>query len=171
MIYLPCLARANKRALDLEFHVLSTLYSFVFPGQSSSTLERDSVTRIASDLAVASIASEQEAMRWRSTRPLWIGPISHLHIQPGGMSRRAYSDIPSSKLNVASILALSTSAETKATHYVQVIGHVRTVRKQKYRSFVEIGDGSTIYTIQAMLDSSQAEGYVQEDSRTSTRLI
>jgi len=37
-----------------------------------------------------------------------------------------------------------------------VTGHIRTIRNQKRRSFVEIGDGSTIRSLQALLDPAQA---------------
>ena len=39
-------------------------------------------------------------------------------------------------------------------------GWVRTVRKQKRMTFVEIGDGSTPETLQAVLNPLQAEGCV-----------
>ena len=40
----------------------------------------------------------------------------------------------------------------------RVIGTVRTIRNQKRRSFVEIGDGSTSRSLQALLEPHQAEG-------------
>lgn len=46
------------------------------------------------------------------------------------------------------------------TQPVTVAGFVRTIRNQKQRSFVELGDGSTIYPLQAVLSPSHAKGYV-----------
>lgn len=39
-------------------------------------------------------------------------------------------------------------------------GSVRTIRNQKHRSFLELGDGSTTQTLQALLEPTQADGYV-----------
>ncbi|MCJ1475086.1 asparaginyl-tRNA synthetase [Lambiella insularis] len=58
--------------------------------------------------------------------------------------------------NIASILALPPLDEDKPPRRVEVTGHVRTIRNQKRHSFVEIGDGSTIHSLQALLDPSQA---------------
>lgn len=39
-----------------------------------------------------------------------------------------------------------------------MVGFVRTIRNQKLRSFVEVGDGSTVYPLQAVLEPLQAKG-------------
>lgn len=46
------------------------------------------------------------------------------------------------------------------TQPVTVAGFIRTIRNQKQRSFVELGDGSTLFPLQAVLSPSQAKGYV-----------
>ena len=44
---------------------------------------------------------------------------------------------------------------------VQITGHIRTVRSQKKRAFVSLGDGTTTRSLQALLDPPQAAGYVR----------
>ncbi|MCJ1355920.1 MAG: asparaginyl-tRNA synthetase [Icmadophila ericetorum] len=58
--------------------------------------------------------------------------------------------------SIASILALPRVIEGSSPRHVQVTGHVRTVRNQKHRSFVELGDGSTTASLQALLQPAQA---------------
>ena len=60
--------------------------------------------------------------------------------------------------SVAEILQLP---QTGDSYEVTVKGSVRTVRRHKYVAFVELGDGSTIYTLQALLRVRQAQRYVQ----------
>jgi len=71
-------------------------------------------------------------------------------------SGRRLSTIPIANQSIASILALPTLDEDQTPRKLVVTGHVRTVRNQKRHSFVEIGDGSTIHSLQALLNPSQA---------------
>lgn len=57
--------------------------------------------------------------------------------------------------NIATILA---TPPRNGGHTVTVEGSIRTVRNQKQRSFVELGDGSTAYPLQAVLDPQLADG-------------
>ncbi|KAL8870237.1 MAG: hypothetical protein Q9174_003676, partial [Haloplaca sp. 1 TL-2023] len=41
---------------------------------------------------------------------------------------------------------------------LEILGSVRTVRKQKWRAFLEIGDGSTVHGLQAVLSPAQGQG-------------
>ncbi len=70
---------------------------------------------------------------------------------------RASSTLRRSNPNIANILAAPPAFDEQV---VTAAGSVRTVRNQKYRSFVELGDGSTTQTLQAVLDPAQAVGYV-----------
>lgn len=60
--------------------------------------------------------------------------------------------------NIASLLARPPLSDDQESQHVVVTGFVRTVRNQKLRSFVEIGDGSTATPLQAVLDPHQAKG-------------
>lgn len=44
---------------------------------------------------------------------------------------------------------------------ITVNGFVRTIRKQKTKSFAAIGDGTSLEPFQAILQPSQAEKYVE----------
>ena len=59
--------------------------------------------------------------------------------------------------NIAQILDI---APQELPQQLTVVGFVRTVRNQKRFSFVELGDGSTPHSLQAVLEPSLAQGYV-----------
>lgn len=67
------------------------------------------------------------------------------------------SSLRSSTLDVATVLGTPATNDQRV---VTVAGSIRTVRKQKHLSFVELGDGSTVQSLQAVLEPSQAEGCV-----------
>lgn len=71
--------------------------------------------------------------------------------------RHSSSALRVSNRSIADLLAIAPSI---ADNQVTAFGSVRTVRKQKHHAFVEVGDGSTIHTLQAILEPPQAEGYV-----------
>ncbi len=81
---------------------------------------------------------------------------------PATPSLRQYATIGSETRaqSIASILALPTTDANQRPRTIEVTGHVRTIRNQKRRSFLEIGDGSTIKSIQALLEPAQAVKYV-----------
>ncbi|KAL8949370.1 MAG: hypothetical protein Q9222_004520 [Ikaeria aurantiellina] len=58
---------------------------------------------------------------------------------------------------VASALRLRTGDDRDDIH-IDVVGSVRTIRRQKQRTFVEIGDGSTVQSLQAVLNPKDAQG-------------
>lgn len=96
-------------------------------------------------------------MLWRTIR------LSHLplgqaiaHGAPCVQARLA-SALSTSKPNIAVILS-SIPADDQLK--ITAVGSVRTVRNQKSRSFLELGDGSTTHALQVVLDPTQAEGYV-----------
>lgn len=60
--------------------------------------------------------------------------------------------------NIASLLARPQLSNDQEGQRVVVTGFVRTVRNQKLRSFVEIGDGSAAKSLQAVLEPHQAKG-------------
>ncbi|KAL8828099.1 MAG: hypothetical protein Q9170_006748 [Blastenia crenularia] len=76
---------------------------------------------------------------------------------PGGPTLRKLSTATDSVPTVANALALRTSEDHDNT-IIEVFGAVRTIRKQKHRAFLEIGDGSSVHTLQAVLNPAQAEG-------------
>lgn len=105
-------------------------------------------------------------MRWRSLRQL---NLHVRHPRPSfstGVARRHLSkhatlnNSNNNNNNIASILALSPIADGFAQRKVEVTAHIRTIRNQKRHSFVELGDGSTIHSLQAVLSPSQATRYV-----------
>lgn len=69
---------------------------------------------------------------------------------------------PSSTLRISnpSIATILASPPALDEHIVKATGSVRTIRNQKHRSFVELGDGSTTQSLQAVLEPAQAEGCV-----------
>lgn len=89
--------------------------------------------------------------------------ISLLHIRHAIKSCNAAtrcfhsSPLRRSSPSVAAVLA---TPPTHDQHIVTVVGSVRTVRNQKHLTFVELGDGSTVQSLQAVLEPSQAKGYV-----------
>ena len=85
-----------------------------------------------------------------SSRPQVISVPTHIRM-------RALSALPATSPNVATILA---TPPRHGGHTITVEGSIRTVRNQKQRSFVEIGDGSTAHSLQAVLDPRLAEGHV-----------
>lgn len=61
--------------------------------------------------------------------------------------------------DIASLLQSSSSSQDgSAIGEVEVTGHVRTIRNQKRISFLELGDGSTSESLQALLKPEQAPG-------------
>ena len=100
-------------------------------------------------------------MIWRSIRSSHFLPATcpgNLFIPP---CRRWLSNksSPSAYQNIATILDFRPSTEQQESQPIVVTGHVRTVRNQKARSFVEIGDGSSIHSLQAIVAPWQAVGY------------
>lgn len=73
---------------------------------------------------------------------------------------RHASTLSSRDQSIAATLATVPNATSDSSDPIRVTGSVRTVRKQKRRCFVELGDGSTARTLQAILEPHQAEGYV-----------
>ncbi|KAL8821587.1 MAG: hypothetical protein Q9191_007276, partial [Dirinaria sp. TL-2023a] len=70
---------------------------------------------------------------------------------------RHASTLSSSDESIAAILAKEPGTTTGSNN-VRVTGSVRTIRKQKHRCFLEIGDGSTSRPLQAILEPQHAEG-------------
>ncbi|KAL9595156.1 MAG: hypothetical protein Q9219_006612 [cf. Caloplaca sp. 3 TL-2023] len=62
-------------------------------------------------------------------------------------------DIPT----IANAFALQTRNDLSSTS-ILVTGTVRTIRKQKRHAFLEVGDGSSVQNLQAVLSPEQAEG-------------
>ena len=69
------------------------------------------------------------------------------------------SNEPKPFLSIASLLGLPSPEHDQFPHPVEVTGHIRTVRNQKRLSFVELGDGSTTQSLQALLEPSLAKGW------------
>ncbi|KAL2053779.1 hypothetical protein ABVK25_006084 [Lepraria finkii] len=96
-------------------------------------------------------------MKWRSIR------LSHWpsrsaipnHNNPCQHTRRHNSTPRISTPNIATILTTEPTGDRQS---IRVAGSVRTIRKQKHRSFLELGDGSTTHSLQAVLEPHQADG-------------
>ena len=79
-------------------------------------------------------------------------------LQPRKTIWRALSTTRLQPPNIASALALRPS-DNREDVTVQVSGTVRTIRKQKQRAFLQLGDGSTVHNLQAVLDPGHTQGY------------
>ncbi|KAL9027772.1 MAG: hypothetical protein Q9196_003754 [Gyalolechia fulgens] len=90
----------------------------------------------------------------RLLQPRWACSPPRLH---GCPAPRTIVTATESISTVASALALRTIDDRKTPH-IEIVGAVRTIRKQKHRAFVEIGDGSSVQSLQAVLNPDQAEG-------------
>ena len=114
-------------------------------------------------LALRPSSGCQLAMTWRSFHLSHRCSRSRIPNSPFPYSlllqSRAHcaSAVRTTKPNVAAVL---NSKPSDDCHAVTVTGSVRTIRNQKYRSFLELGDGSTTQTLQALLEPAQADGYV-----------
>ena len=86
-----------------------------------------------------------------SSRPATTSLPRQVHI-------RLRSTCPTASSNIATILATPPG---HGGHTITVEGSIRTIRNQKQRSFVELGDGSTAFPLQAVLEPQLAEGHVQ----------
>ncbi len=98
-------------------------------------------------------------MVWRLPRLSYHETRRRIPIPDTLRPQRYISTLSSRDENIASILAQEPPA-AGPVDTILVTGTVRTVRKQKRRSFLEIGDGSTSRPLQAVLEPHQAEGYV-----------
>ena len=78
------------------------------------------------------------------------------------VSLRHASSLTSRDQSIATILATDPACG-EPLQRTRVVGTVRTIRNQKRRSFVEIGDGSTSHSLQALLEPHQARGQVSDD--------
>ena len=75
-------------------------------------------------------------------------------------SSASAADLPASaRHDQPSIAAILDGAENahRDGKDVTVAGNVRTIRNQRHRSFLKLGDGSTIHELQAILDPSQSQ--------------
>ncbi|KAL8898958.1 MAG: hypothetical protein Q9207_006438 [Kuettlingeria erythrocarpa] len=84
-------------------------------------------------------------------------PCYRFRQSPEILGQRSLSSARNILPTVASLLALRTIDNQEATA-VHIAGSVRTIRKQKLRAFLEIGDGSTVHGLQALLSPDQAQG-------------
>jgi aspartyl/asparaginyl-tRNA synthetase len=63
--------------------------------------------------------------------------------------------------NATQVAKLLDDSASSPTEQVTVNGFVRSVRSQKSRSFVALGDGSSIEPLQAVLPADRADGYAK----------
>ncbi|KAL8980493.1 MAG: hypothetical protein Q9205_004435 [Flavoplaca limonia] len=89
-------------------------------------------------------------MSWRSS-------CFPRRLQPNKSIWRALSTTRLHPPNIASALALRPS-DDRENVTIQVSGTVRTIRKQKQRAFLQLGDGSTVHNLQAVLDPGHTQG-------------
>ena len=75
------------------------------------------------------------------------------------VARRHLFKPSSGDLSISDILDLPPAFNGSEPHRIEATGHVRTIRNQRRMSFVELGDGSTTRSLQAILDPPQAEKY------------
>lgn len=100
-------------------------------------------------------------MLWRLLRhhrPAPTGWSCRHALQFFGRSRQRYFSSNTNSLpTIKSVLALRAIQDYAHTP-IQVSGSVRTIRKQKRHAFLEIGDGSTLHSLQVVLNPDQAQG-------------
>lgn len=104
-------------------------------------------------------------MRWRTPRlPRTSSPLVAIAtdvtrvVQPAREWRLYSSQVTATaRPNIATIVATRPKGDGEV---ITAVGSVRTIRNQKQRSFVEIGDGSTVHPLQALLQPAQAQGSV-----------
>ena len=101
---------------------------------------------------------QEPTMRWKLLRFPHDGTRGRIPIPGLYRPRRSVSTLSSKDESIAAILAREPSEETGQVVPILVTGSVRTVRKQKRHCFLEIGDGSTSRTLQAILEPQLAEG-------------
>lgn len=73
-------------------------------------------------------------------------------------SRRYISGENGAPKSIAKLLEWKPQSEARD---VVVNGFIRSVRTMKARSFVALGDGSSLAPLQALVPTNQAEGYDQ----------
>ena len=71
--------------------------------------------------------------------------------------------------SIAAVLASPPSTESQPRQQITVVGFVRTVRNQKLRSFVAVGDGSTVHPLQAVLEPLHAKGSVSSECPSTVK--
>ncbi|KAI4280785.1 MAG: hypothetical protein L6R38_004181 [Xanthoria sp. 2 TBL-2021] len=89
-------------------------------------------------------------MSWRSS-------CLQRRLQPKKYCWRGLSTTSLQTPNIASVLALPPR-DDGGNVTIQVSGTVRTIRKQKQRAFLQLGDGSTVHCLQAVLNPDHAQG-------------
>ena len=103
----------------------------------------------------ANSSIRQMVTLWRCTRLLPRSSRLANPLPPTHVRMRLLSTCPTTIPNIATILATSPR---HGGHTVTVEGSIRTVRNQKQHSFVALGDGSTAYSLKAVLDPQLADG-------------
>ena len=100
----------------------------------------------------------------------------HILLSPALPSTRRLHKVPFARRsstyperNIASLLARSPASaslgvEQSSGGTIRVNGFVRTVRKQKRVAFAAVGDGSSLESLQVVLNPEQAEGSVSRES-------
>lgn len=74
--------------------------------------------------------------------------------------QRGIAHVSSSTPSIKAILSTLSTDEDTQSQTLTAVGTVRTARKQKHFTFLEIGDGSTPKSVQAILKPEQAHGCV-----------
>ena len=140
----------SPRALHQPFAetLLRSSSVCAIPGNAASR-RQSTTTRRRSPL--------EPTMRWTLLRFPHDGTHGRIPIPGLYRPRRSISTLSSKDESIAAILAREPS-ETGQVVPIRVTGSVRTVRKQKRHCFLEIGDGSTSRTLQAVLEPQLAEG-------------
>lgn len=99
----------------------------------------------------------------------------HILLSPALPSTRRLHKVPFARRsstyperNIASLLARSPASaslgvEQSSGGTIRVNGFVRTVRKQKRVAFAAVGDGSSLESLQVVLNPEQAEGSVSRE--------
>ena len=99
----------------------------------------------------------------------------HIFLSPALLSARRLHKVPFARRSstypersIASLLArppasASLGVEQSSGGTIRVNGFVRTVRKQKRVAFAAVGDGSSLESLQVVLNPEQAEGSVSRE--------
>lgn len=96
-------------------------------------------------------------MLWRAGRLRVVAFQRHIRSDIARGYQRRLLCISTSLPNIATILDTDPAL---ANETITATGWVRTIRKHKRVTFLELGDGSTSRTLHAVLQPSSSEGYV-----------
>ena len=128
----------------------------------SKDLEKSSICTVVQEPVERLHATWWITVATMRCRP-WSRSLFHMRHQTSTLltraARRHLSKHSVGHKSISDILDLLPAVNDSEPLRIDATGHVRTVRNQRHMSFVELGDGSTSRSLQAILDPPQAEKY------------